>query len=225
MARGLAGIAPEAADLLIERQRRFFAARGEPVEWKTWSHDQPEDFGERLEWAGFRGQEEETVMVGLAADIGPAPALPPGVVIREISAGGDFERLAVMMGTVWGDDHSWLANEYRSDHESRPDAVLVFVAEVGGKVVSGARVDLEEGTEFCTLWGGATLPEWRHQGIYRALVAIRAQLALERGYRYLEVDASPASRPVLEGLGLMPVTTSTPYFWEPPPTNGKLSPG
>lgn len=225
MASGLADFAPEAADRLIESQRRFFAARGEPVEWKTWAHDQPDDFGERLERAGFRGQEAETVMVGLAADIGPAPALPPGVEIREISAAGDFARLAQTMGAVWGDDHSWLAGEYRSAHESRPDAVLVFVAEVDGKVVSGAKADLEEGTEFCTLWGGATLPEWRRRGIYRALVAIRAQLALERGHRYLEVDASPDSRPILERLGLMPVTTTTPYFWEPPPTNTNATPG
>lgn len=210
MGIGLTGLNPEAADRLIERQRRFFATRGEPVEWKTWSHDQPEDFGARLERAGFHRQEEETVMVGLASDVGPAPALPAGVEVRAISSEADFDKLAQMMSTVWGEDHSWLAKEYRSDHESRPDAVLVFVAEVGGQVVSGAKADLEEGTEFCTLWGGATVPEWRHQGIYRALVAIRAQLALERGYRYLEVDASPESLPVLERLGLMPVTTSTP---------------
>lgn len=221
---GLVGLTPEAADRLIARQRRFFAARGEPVEWKTWSHDQPDDFGERLERAGFRRQEEETVMIGLAADIGHAPALPPGVEIREISAEGDFDRLAQMIGTVWGEDRSWVAKAYWSDRESRPGSVLVFVAEADGEVVSGAKAELEDGTDFCTLWGGATLPKWRHQGLYRALVGIRAQLARERGYRYLEVDASPDSRPILERLGFAPVTTSTPYFWEPPAARAEVAP-
>lgn len=52
------------------------------MEWKTWSHDQPEDLGERLERAGFIRRQEETVMVGLASDVGPAHVLPRGVEIR-----------------------------------------------------------------------------------------------------------------------------------------------
>ena len=60
------------------------------------------------------------------------------------------------------------------------------------------------------------LPAWRGRGIYRALVARRAQLAAERGRRYIEVDASDDSRPILERLGFVPVTTTTPYIWSPP---------
>ena len=66
------------------------------------------------------------------------------------------------------------------------------------------------------LWGGATLEEWRGRGIYRALVARRAQVAAENGRRYLETDASDDSRPILERLGFVAVTTTTPYVWSPP---------
>ena len=52
-------------------------------------------------------------------------------------------------------------------------------------------------------------------GIYRALVAARARIALERGRRYLQVDASDDSRPILERLGFIPVGTTTPYVWTP----------
>ena len=69
------------------------------------------------------------------------------------------------------------------------------------------------GTDFASLWGGSTLPSRRRQGIYRALVGRRATLAAERGYRYLQVDASPDSRPILERLGLRVLTTTTPYVW------------
>jgi len=56
---------------------------------------------------------------------------------------------------------------------------------------------------------------WRGRGTYRALVAYRANLAAARGCRYLEVDASDDSRPILERLGFVAVTTTTPYIWSP----------
>ncbi|HEY3017227.1 MAG TPA: GNAT family N-acetyltransferase, partial [Gaiellaceae bacterium] len=59
-------------------------------------------------------------------------------------------------------------------------------------------------------------PEWRRRGIYRALVAYRARLAERRGRRYLQVDASDESRPILERLGFVAVTTTTPFVWSPP---------
>jgi GNAT superfamily N-acetyltransferase len=74
---------------------------------------------------------------------------------------------------------------------------------------------LHAGTEFAGLFGGGTLPQWRGRGIYRALVAYRARLAAARGYRYLQVDASPASRPILERLGFACLALTTPYTWSP----------
>ena len=61
---------------------------------------------------------------------------------------------------------------------------------------------------FC---GGSTHPEWRRRGLYRATVAYRARLALDRGYRFACDDASPNSRPILNRLGLHQVSTTTPY--------------
>ena len=72
------------------------------------------------------------------------------------------------------------------------------------------------GTEFGYLAGGSTLATWRNRGLYRALVAVRARRAVPRGVRYLLVDASDDSAPILRRLGLRPVTTTTPYVWTPP---------
>ena len=41
------------------------------------------------------------------------------------------------------------------------------------------------------------------------------RLAAARGYRYLQVDASPDSRPILERLGFIRLARTTPYVWEP----------
>ena len=46
-------------------------------------------------------------------------------------------------------------------------------------------------------------------------MAHRARLALDAGYRFLRVDASPHSRPILERAGLHQVSTTTPYVLDP----------
>ena len=46
-------------------------------------------------------------------------------------------------------------------------------------------------------------------------MAARARLAVERGYRYLQVDASDNSRPILERLGFVALTETVPYVFTP----------
>jgi GNAT superfamily N-acetyltransferase len=85
----------------------------------------------------------------------------------------------------------------------------------GDQPVCSARIEFLPGTSFASLWGGGTLPGWPGQGIYRALIAYRTQLAAARGYRYLYVDASPDSQPILARLGFSRLARTTPYVWDP----------
>ena len=87
--------------------------------------------------------------------------------------------------------------------------------ERGGTVVCAGWVRYVAGTAFATLWGGSTLPQWRRRGVYGAVVRYRARLAVDRGFSYLQVDASDDSRPILERAGFVPVTTTTPYVHTP----------
>ena len=72
-------------------------------------------------------------------------------------------------------------------------------------------MEFRSGTDFAGLWGGATLPAWRGRGVFRSLVAHRAALASTRGFRYLQVDASADSRPILRRLGFVELGTTTPF--------------
>jgi GNAT superfamily N-acetyltransferase len=212
--RDLGGLEGEELDRLIARQVEYFAGRAEEVEWKYHGHDLPADLPERLLATGFEPEETETVVIGRVEQLSFEPSLPDGVAVCEITERPDFDRIARMEEAVWGDDHSWLEH-LAAEREADPEGLRIFVAESGGAVVSAGWIRFPSGTEFGTLWGGATLPEWRGRGIYRALVAERARLAAERGRRYLETDASDDSRPILERLGFVPVTTTTPYVWTP----------
>jgi GNAT superfamily N-acetyltransferase len=209
------GVEGEALDLLIAEHRDHFADRGEAVEWKTRSHDAPADLTSRLTLAGFVPEEPETVMVGDAEAMARDEPLPEGVAIRAVHERSDFERISRLESEVWGDDFGWLADDLHGRITADPESLSVLVAEADGLVVSAAWLVFKNGTDFAGLWGGSTLEEWRGRGIYRALVARRAQLARHSGVRYLQVDASADSEPILRRLGFTALTTTTPYVWNP----------
>jgi GNAT superfamily N-acetyltransferase len=203
-------------DALIGRQRDYFAARNQSVEWKTRGHDLPTDLVQRLIAAGFVPEEQETVLIAESADIVErlrGREAVDGVTLRRTGERSDFERIAAMESTVWGQDWSWLTEDLVSRQAT--GLTDVFVAEVDGDVVSAAWAVYKTDTDFTGLWGGSTLAEWRGRGIYKALVAVRAARAVELGYRYLQVDASADSSPILQRLGFLPVTTTTPYVYTP----------
>ncbi|NUS22818.1 MAG: GNAT family N-acetyltransferase [Streptomyces sp.] len=210
------GVDGEELDLLIARQRDFFAGRGEAVEWKTRGHDTPADLTARLGEAGFVPEDRETVLIGRAAEMAVRePVLPDGVTLRRVTADADIRRIAAMESAVWGQDRGWLADDLIGRVATAPDEIAFHVAEADGEVVSAAWLAFRAGTDFASLWGGSTLAAWRGRGIYRALVATRAALAATRGVTYLHVDASDDSAPILRRLGFTAVTTTTPYVWTP----------
>ena len=213
--RDLGGIDGAALDELIDRQVDFFRERGDRFEWKHHGHDLPTDLPERLLAAGFRAEDAETIVIAPVDAIAGEPRVPDGVTLREVTGRADFERIAGLEEAVWGEPNDWLPDMLESERAVDPGALDVVVAEADATVVSAAWIRYAPGTEFATLWGGATLPGHRRRGIYRATVAYRANLAQKRGFRYLETDASDDSHPILRRLGFVSVTTTTPYVWSP----------
>lgn len=207
------------ADRVIAEQIAYFAGLGHAFEWKHYAYDRPADLPARLLAAGLEPGAEEALLVAEVADlVAPtaAAALPPGVRLIEARDEASVGLVVRVHEEVFGVEHAWLGRALLTQLERAPDAVAAFVAMVGERPVSSARVEFHRGTDFASLWGGGTLPEFRGRGIYRALVARRARLAAERGFRYLQVDALPTSRPTLERLGFTHLTNTTPYGWRPP---------
>jgi len=194
------------------------AARSPGGWWPVCAHDQPPGLTARLRAAGFVPGETDTVLIGLTAELATAPALPHGVVLRWVTADADMRRIAAMQSAVWGQDWSWLGEHLIGQIAAAGDDIAVVAAEAGGEVVSAAwAAFFEPGAGgFARLLGGSTLPRWRGRGIYRALVAVRAQRAAARGVTYLQVEASDDSAPMLRRLGFRAVTTTTTYVWTPP---------
>jgi len=198
------------ADAIIERESKHFRAAGRHFEWKLYSHDSPTDLKDRLAAHGFKIGEEEAIMALELAQLPPALAAVPNLDIRRVDNESRIADYAAVNRSAWPDDNgSWMEVIVKTLRE-QPERLSAYVAYADGKPVSAARIDFPEHSPFASLWGGATLEAYRQRGIYTALLAVRAQEAIRRGYRFLTIDASPMSRPIAEKRGFRLLCTSNP---------------
>ncbi|WP_030613839.1 GNAT family N-acetyltransferase [Streptomyces fulvoviolaceus] len=203
------------ADAAIAEQIAHYSGLGHEFEWKLYGHDLPVDLGQRLRDAGFTALPEETLMIAEVADLTLDVEPPEGIRLLPVTDRRGVDLVADVHEEAFGTDSSRLRHQLLARLTDDPDSVVAVVALAGDVPVSAARMEMVPGTRFAGLWGGGTVEGWRGKGIYRALVAHRARAAVDRGYRYLQVDAMSASRPVLERLGFEPLTTTTPYVYVP----------
>ncbi|MFJ6433480.1 GNAT family N-acetyltransferase [Streptomyces sp. NPDC091416] len=204
------------ADAAIAAQVAHCSARGYgEFEWKLYSHDRPADLGARLLAAGFVPEEPETLLVAPVAGQPTAVRLPEGVQLRTVRDEADVDLMARAHEQAFGTDGSRLRRQVLARLAEDPDDFVAVLAMAGDEPVSSARMELYPGTGFAGLWGGGTVEAWRGRGVYRALIAFRARIAAERGYRYLQVDATEDSRPILQRLGFTALGTTTPYVYRP----------
>jgi hypothetical protein len=194
------------ADAAIAEQAAFFRTMNAEVEWKVYGHDLPADLGERLRAAGFKPDEAETLMAFDLSNPLPINA-QAGIEIRRVVDAAGLQDVIVVSNAAFGCDHGWMMQTF-GPRVTDPTLSL-HVAYSGASPVSAARMELPPGRSFASLWGGGTIPSHRGLGIYRELTAIRTRTAHERGYRFLTVDAQESSRPILERLGFMPLTSVT----------------
>jgi GNAT superfamily N-acetyltransferase len=213
----------DSADEVIAEQVAYFAGRGEEFEWKLYGYDRPPDLGERLAAAGFAAEDAEALMVAeagqIAAKDGADGAMPDGVRLGQVTDEAGVELMIDVHDRVFGPDPQ-LRRSLLAQLRNSPEFNVLVLAMAGDTPVCAARVSFDA-TDFAGLWGGGTLPQWRGRGIYRAMVGYRARLAVARGYRYLQVDASPMSRPILERLGFACLAMTTPYVWSPGGRGGR----
>lgn len=186
-------------------------------EWKTRGHDGVPHLHRLLVRHGFTAEETESVMIGESHALSADVPLPQGVRLRRLTERADIEAMAAMQALVFGDPENVTERVDTAMRQlAEPDGggSESWVAEADGQIVSAGRIDPVSGTDFAGIWGGATLPEWRGRGIYRALTAKRAQAALRAGKRLINSDSTEFSRPILERSGFRKVTTTTPYIWK-----------
>jgi GNAT superfamily N-acetyltransferase len=201
------------ARAVVAEQVEYFLRAGTEVEWKVFGHDLPANLEEILAAAGFVPEAPETVVVLDLADGVPRGPTAPGVEIRRVNDEGGARDALTANEAAFGTEGRRYADRY-SEWLHDPTQGL-YVAYAGGSPVASARLELTPGRSFAGLWGGGVAPAHRGKGIYRGLVGVRAAAAKDAGYRYLTVDAQETSRPILERLGFVALTTTRPWVLRP----------
>lgn len=197
---------------VIDQQIELLAAYGD-WEWKLYSYDRPADLSDKLVAAGFVREADETVLVAALDELDLLANPPPGVELVPVVDGQGVNALVAVHNEVFGGTHDAIRSALLAGLRAQPATVAAVLAVADGVPISAGRVEFPADRDFASIWGGGTLPAWRGGGVFRSLVARRAALATARGYRYLQVDASPDSRPILKRLGFTELATTTPYRW------------
>jgi len=183
------------------------------VEWKTRGHDHAPGLHDALLDSGFTPDEAESIMIGEARALAVSVPLPAGVRLRRVTAESDVRAMCVMVSSVFDDPHADEVADALLRRLALGDGMELWIAEAEGEIISAGRLEPVRDSQFAGIWGGATTPRWRGQGIYRALTAARARSALGAGKTLIHSDSTAYSRPILERAGLIAVSTTTPYRW------------
>lgn len=204
----------ENADTVIAREVAHHQALGVGFEWKLYAHDAPADLRSRLERHGFEVGPREAVLVCDLHQPLSWPTDEPGRRVVRVRNSEDVEIYEAVEREAFGRGHGSGA-QLREALASGSAETLGYIAYQDDEPVSVGRLYTHPASRFGGLYGGGTRPGFRRQGCYRALIAARARDAVALGARYLQVDALPTSRPILERLGFVHLTDTWPCEWAP----------
>lgn len=192
---------PESAlDSAIQAQIDHFLPLGQPFEWIVCEHDQPASIKQRLEAHGFQAGESEPVLVLDLQEAPPVLLSPVSADVRKLSRPEELSGVIQVMEHVYGGSFGWI-HQRLGHHLQLPGFLSVYIAYAAGRPACAAWIYFHPRSHFASLWGGSTVAEHRRQGLYTALLALRAQEAIRRGYRYLTINASDMSLPIVSKYG------------------------
>ena len=206
----------DTAEAAIDEQIAYFRDLGSEFEWKVYSHDEPADLRDRLAARGFEIEEPaDAIMVLDMHALPDTLSQPIPSAIRRITSPDDIPAVMTLLAAVWEESFAAFGEELANQVRHTPETLSLYAAFDDGRVVSAAWSQFTPESEFVGLWGGTTLPEYRQRGLYTGLLTVRAREARTRGRRFLTVDASPMSRPILERFGFVRIATATACIWHP----------
>ncbi len=206
---------PATAAAAIQEQLDYFRPLGRRVGWRTLGHDQPSNLRPELTAHGFVADEPGALLALELEQAPPALLQPVRADLRPIRQRAELEPAIGVMTQVWGRSFEWMRQRI-GDHLALPGYLELFVAYLGDEPACAGWIYFYPGSQFAGLYGGSTVPAHRKRGLYTALLAARAQRARARGYRFLTVDASPQSRPIVNRHGFRQLTDSLDFAWEVP---------
>ncbi len=197
------------SESIVKEQLTYFNKRNLCFEWKTYSTDKPSNIGEVLLANGFEQEDSESFMVLDLSKVAIDPFDESQ--ITEVSDSKGIRDAIRVQEQVWGGDFEWQYNYLMNLKEHSPDSVSIYVVYVNDQPVTSAWLTFNGSSPFAGIWGGSTVKEFRGNGYYSLLLNKRIAEAKFRGVKYLIIDASDMSKPIVSKRGFEVVATTTGY--------------
>jgi hypothetical protein len=198
---------------VIHREVDYFAPLKQPFTWKVYDHDYLPGLKDELTSHGFQHVNDPADVMVLGIKNAPTNLFQPGKAnIRRITDAEGLQDVIYVLDKVWGGDNAWV-NDRLGTHLQVPGYLSVYAAYVDDQPAAIAWTYFPRG-HFATLFAGSTVPEYRKQGLYTSLLAIRLREIQERGYPFAVVEAGAMSKPIVAKYGFQHLTTVYDYEWK-----------
>lgn len=200
------------AGAIIDREVSYFTALRHSFEWKYHDHDPPTALPQLLRERGFESGEPEQILAVELAGWTDTSTLPPEYRVQRLTEGESLKTIQQVQEAVWPElSHGWLLESLQRERTAAPHAIDFYVIWANEQPVCAGW--MRYNGRFASLFGGSTLLLHRGRGLYRALLAARLRDAQQRAVEFAVVDAGPMSRPILQRLGFVALTGTTPYVY------------
>jgi hypothetical protein len=151
------------------------------------------------------------MLVGEMSELPHSVVPPSGVDIVRVADEQDVSSFVSVNDELFGGDNSWIGGMLLADLSRGGRATAALLAVVDGTPVGALRLEFPRCGYFAALYSVCTVSAWRRRGVFRSLLAEGVSIASARGFRYLQADAMPDSRPILTRLGCVELGTTTPF--------------
>lgn len=200
-------------DAVIQEQVNCLRGLNQPFGWKVYEHDRPASLREHLLAHGFVLENVDALMVLDLQAVPDSLLASPTADVRRVNGQEQQRDLCTVMTTIWGGSFENRLTLLNLDLQV-PGYASHYVGYADGLPACAGRINYYPGGHFAELKSGSTLPEHRGRGLYTAVLAARAQEAVQRGYRYLTIEASTMSAPIVARHGFQFIEDVFEYKWQ-----------
>lgn len=201
-----ANLASEAVNAVVATLHAALSVHGVPAFWWLGPQAQPTHLGALLEPHGIRPVGEVPGMVVDLAELDAAPAIPSGFQIERINGAAQQEQWARVAGIATGFADTAVeavARVETSLHDPHYQAQPRYLGLLDGTPVATSALVMDAGV--AGIYGVATIPAARGQGIGRLMTLFPLLDARQQGYRVGVLQASDMGHPVYHKLGFRDV--------------------
>lgn len=212
----LSRLSDEEADERIAATMATYRGLNLPLMWMLSPGSRPTNLAERLLAHGFRHMVDVRGMIARVDDIVKvaATSINPAIQV-DIVDESNMEEWLTLYARGWNVDEATknaVRREMKARFEQHDEKVLEVLARHEGEACGAANLAIYNG--FALFLNGFVLPELRHKGVFRSMVAVRASILQQRNIPHGIIHAlAQTAAPVVRRMGFEDVCEMSAYTY------------